>query len=86
MDRVFERQIGINMEVYVDDIVVKSDSFNQHLDDLIEIFAQLRQYNMRLNPSKCVFRVEGRKFLGFMLTHKRIEANLDKRSFIQQED
>ena len=78
MDQVFKGQIGRNMEVYMDDMVVKSDSFDQHLDDLTEIFAQLRRYNMRLNLSKCVFGVEGGKFLGFMLTHKGIEANPDK--------
>jgi len=66
------------MEVYVDDMVVKSEMFEQHLDDLAEIFSQLRLYNMRLNPTKCVFGVEGRKFLGFMLTHRGIEANPDK--------
>jgi len=78
MDRVFEKQIGRNLEVYVDDMVVKSEMFEQHLDDLAEIFSQLRLYNMRLNPAKCVFGVEGGKFLGFMLTHRGIEANPDK--------
>jgi len=78
MDRVFERQIGRNMEVYVNDMVVKSETFEQHLDDLAEIFSQLRLYSMRLNPAKCVFGVEGGKFLGFMLTHRGIKANPDK--------
>lgn len=57
------------MEVYVDDLVVKSETFEQHLDDLAKIFAQLHLYNMRLNPAKCVFGVKGGKFLGFVLTH-----------------
>jgi len=83
MDKIFENQIGRNMEVYVDDMVVKSETFDQHLQDLIEIFGQLRLYNIRLNPAKCVFGVEGGKFLGFMLRHKcattssmRISTNL----------
>ena len=46
--------------------------------DLTEIFGQLRLYNMRLNPAKRVFGVEGGKFLGFMLTHRGIKDNLDK--------
>jgi len=46
MDRVFEKQIGRNMEVYVDDMFVKSEMFEQHLDDLAKIFAQLRLYDM----------------------------------------
>jgi len=78
MDRIFERQIGRNMEVYVDDMVVKSGTFDQHLKDLTEIFEQLRLYRMKLNPAKCVFGIEGGKFLGFMLTNRGIEVNPDK--------
>jgi len=70
--------IGRNVEVYVDDIVVKSDSCEQHIFDLKEVFQALRQYRMRLNPEKCAFGVEGGKFLGFMLTHRGIEANPEK--------
>ena len=64
--------------MYIDDIVVKSDSFNQHLKDLDEVFRALRGVNMKLNPEKCTFGVEGGKFLGFMLTHWGIEANPGK--------
>jgi len=78
MDRVFRDQVGRNVEVYVDDMVVKSATFDQHLTDLEEVFGRLRKFNMRLNPAKCVFGVEGGKFLGFMLTHRGIEANPDK--------
>jgi len=78
MDYVFHDMIGRNVEVYVDDIVVKSDSCEQHVSDLKEVFQALRKYRMRLNPDKCVFGVEGRKFLGFMLTHRGIEANPEK--------
>ena len=75
MDKVFKGLIGRAVEVYVDDIVVKSDSFEQHLKDLDEVFRALRGVNMTLNPEKCTFEVEGGKFLGFMLTHGGIEAN-----------
>ena len=62
----------------MDDIVVKSDSYDQHIKDLEEVFKVLRRTNMRLNLEKCEFGVEGGKFLGFMLTHRWIEANPDK--------
>jgi len=78
MDKIFKGLIGRAVEVYVDDIVVKSDSFEQHLKDLNEVFKALRGVNMKLNPEKCTFGVEGGKFLGFMLTHRGIEANPDK--------
>jgi len=78
MDKVFHGMIRRNVEVYVDDIVVKSDSCEQHRDDLVEVLQVLRKYNMRLNPEKCVFSVEGGNFLGFMLTHRGIVANPEK--------
>jgi len=76
--KFFKGMIGWNVEVYVDSIVVKSDSCNQHVKDSEEVFKALRRTNMRLNPEKCAFSVEGGKFLGFMLTHRGIEANLEK--------
>lgn len=66
------------MEVYVDDMVVKSSFPNQHVGDLAKIFTELRKHNMRLNLKKCTFRVEIGKFLGFMLTYRGIEANPNK--------
>jgi len=78
MDKVFRHLIGKCMEVYVDDMVVMSDSLEQHVKDLDEVLAAVRRYDMRLNPEKCVFGVAGGKFLGFMLTHRGIEANPDK--------
>ena len=78
MDKIFKKMIGRSVEVYVDDIVVKSDSCGQHVKDLPEVFDALRRVSMRLNPEKCAFDVEGGKFLGFMLTHKGIEVNPDK--------
>jgi len=78
MDKVFKEQIGKNMEVYVDDMIVKSGEVHKHLEDLEEVFARIRKYNIRLNIEKCVFGVRGGNFLGFMLTNKGIEANPDK--------
>ncbi|XP_052728478.1 uncharacterized protein LOC128195277 [Vigna angularis] len=78
MDRVFADQIGRCMEVYVDDMVVRSRSVEDHVKDLAEVFHQVRKYNMRLNPTKCTFGVPAGKFLGFLLTTRGIEVNPDK--------
>ena len=65
---MFAYQIGRNMEVYVDDMLVKSAREVSHLDDLWETFDTLRLFDMKLNPSKCVFVVALGKFLGFMVS------------------
>ena len=78
VNHMFRPQIGRNVEVYVDDMLVKSLDEEKHLDDLQETFDTLRRYNMKLNPSKCAFGVASWKFLGFMVSHRGIEANLDK--------
>ena len=78
VNKKFNKQIGRNMEVYVDDMLIKSKEELAHLDDLGETFAILRQYQMKLNPSKCAFGVALRKFLGFMVSQRGIEANLKK--------
>ena len=61
-------QIGHNIEVYLDDMLVKSLDKERHLDDLQETFETLRQYKMKLNSSKCTFGVSFGKFLGFMVS------------------
>ena len=75
---MFHLQIGRNVEVYVDDMLVKSLDEEKHLDDLEETFDTLRRYNMKLNQSKSAFGVSSRKFLGFMVSYRGIEANPDK--------
>jgi len=65
-------------QVYVDDMVIKSSNHQQHAQDLSTVFSALRQYNLCLNPEKCVFGVDRGKFLGFMLTQCGIEANPEK--------
>lgn len=64
--------------MYVDDMVIRSRSLEEHLRDLEEVFGQVRKFEMRLNPSKCTFGVQALKFLGFMLTARCIKANPDK--------
>ena len=78
VNQMFKKQIGRNVEVYVDDMLVKSKEEEDHLDDLKETFNTLRQYSMKLNPSKCAFRVSSIKFLGFMVSQGGIEANPEK--------
>ena len=78
MNKMFAQQIGRNVEVYVDDMLVKSLREDEHLSDLQETFNTLRTYNMKLNPSKCVFGVTAGKFLGFMVSQRGIEVNPKK--------
>ena len=68
MNKIFMHQLGRNVQVYVNDILMKSVSENDHLSDLQETFNTFWSYNMKLNPSKCVFGVTAGKFLGFMVS------------------
>ncbi|WP_253944012.1 reverse transcriptase domain-containing protein, partial [Proteus mirabilis] len=72
---MFAKQIGDTMEVYVDDMLVKSKSSTSHVEHLTQMFQILRRYRMKLNPLKCAFGVSSGKFLGFMVSHRGIEAN-----------
>lgn len=66
------------MEVYVDDMLVKSLRTEEHLEDLEETLSTLRRYQMKLNLIKCTFIVSVEKFLGLMISHRGIEANPKK--------
>jgi hypothetical protein len=63
---------------YVDDIVVTSKSKEDHLADLAETFANMRDARLRLNPKKCVFGIRQGKILGYLVSHRGIEANPTK--------
>lgn len=76
MTRVFANQIDRNLEVYMDDIVVKSMAFSVYVEHLKETFANLRLHNMRLNPEKCVFGLGEDKFLRYQILRKFISMNL----------
>ena len=78
MTSMFESLLGKNIEIYIDDMVVKSKLVLEHLGDLRVIFETLRSYKLRLNASKCSFGVGLGKFLGYMVTHKGIEVNPDQ--------
>ena len=75
---MFAHQIRRNVKVHVDDMLVKSQWEDSHLDNLKETFDTLRSYNMKLNPSKCALRAIVGKFLGFMVSQRGIEVNPDK--------
>ena len=78
MTRMFKSLLGKNIEIYIDDMVVKSKMVSEHLGDLQVVFEILRSYKLRLNASKCSFGVGSRKFLGYMVTHRGIEVNPDQ--------
>ena len=66
------------MEAYIDDMVVKSKKVEGNLANLGETFSVLREHKLRLNASKCSFEVSSSKFLGYMITHRKIEVNLEQ--------
>lgn len=78
VDLVFREQIGRNMEVCVDDMLVKSFKVVDHAIDLEEVFRVIRAYRILLNPTMCAFGVQSGKFLGYMVTPKGIEVNKAK--------
>ena len=69
MTRMFEPQLGKNIEVYIDDMVVTSKVEFEHINDLRNIFEILRRHKLCLNAAKCSFGVGSDKFLGYMVTH-----------------
>ena len=78
MNKMFAHQIGRNVQVYMDNMLVKSIREDDHLDDLKETYDTLCSYNMKLNLKKCAFGVTARKFLGFLVSLRGIEVNPDK--------
>ncbi|GAU49235.1 hypothetical protein TSUD_183260 [Trifolium subterraneum] len=78
MNKVFHNEIGDMLEVYMDDMIVKSEEEIDHTLHLKRVFDQARKFNMRFNLEKCTFGVKAGKFLGFYLTERGIEANPDK--------
>ena len=75
MNLIFHKLIGIILEVYIDDIVIKSVAFDSHIADLRKDFEKMRQYALKMNPSKCAFGVSAGKFLGFIIHEHGIEID-----------
>ncbi|KAM0890753.1 hypothetical protein ACQ4PT_026840 [Festuca glaucescens] len=84
MRKALGEQMGRNAEAYVDDIVVKTRKKRTLIEDLEETFANLRKVNIKLNPAKCAFGVPSGKLMGFLVSHRGIEANPDKVKAIEE--
>nr|GEW10152.1 reverse transcriptase domain-containing protein [Tanacetum cinerariifolium] len=84
MDKAFEGQVGRNIEVYVDDLVVKSHTEAEMVRDIEETFRTLRKVNMKLNLKKCSFGLAEGVFLGYVITPEGIKPCPDKTAAVQQ--
>ena len=78
MTRIFKSQLGKSIEVYINDMLVKSKVVSEHVGNLRKIFEILRKHKLRLNASKFSFGVGSGKFLGYMVTQREIEVNPDQ--------
>ncbi|GJU95076.1 reverse transcriptase domain-containing protein [Tanacetum coccineum] len=78
VDKAFHKQIGRNLKVYVDDLVIKSRTEDEIVRDIEETFKTLREINMKLNPKKCTFGVEEGMFLGYKVNTKGLKVCPDK--------
>jgi hypothetical protein len=75
IQKCLKTQIEKNVEAYVDDVVVKTTVEDKLIAKLTKTFANLREFQWKLNPTKCVFSVPSGLLLGFMVGHRGIEAN-----------
>nr|AAQ56390.1 putative gag-pol precursor [Oryza sativa Japonica Group] len=78
MNLIFHDLLGIILEIYIDDIVVKSDGMEGHIADLMLAFERMRRYGLKMNPLKCAFSVSAGKFLGFMVHERGVEIDPKK--------
>jgi hypothetical protein len=67
MNLIFHDLLGIILEVYIDDVIVKLDSMDGHLANLRLALERMRRYELKMNPLKCAFGVSADKFLGFII-------------------
>ena len=68
MAKIFHDMIHKEIEVYVDDMIVKSDTEEEHVEYLLKMFQRMRKFKLRLNPNKCTFDVRSGKLLGFIVS------------------
>jgi hypothetical protein len=78
MQACLKEQIGRNIEVYIDDIIIKSSKEDSLLEDLRETFANLDCYSIKLNPKMCSFRVPTGQLLGYLISKRGIKGNPEK--------
>ena len=84
MVALFHDMIHHEIEVYVDDMIVRSQTEEEHLDHLQKLFDRLTTYKLRLNLKKCTFRVRSGKLLGFIVSDKGIQVDHAKVKSIQE--
>jgi hypothetical protein len=86
MNLIFHELLGNTVEVYIDDIVVKSAEFSSHITDLCKAFDKMRRYGLKMNPRKCALGVSAGKFLGSIIHEHGIEIDPDRIKFIRNVD
>jgi hypothetical protein len=84
MNLIFHDLLGIILEIYIDDVVIKSDNMDHHLADLRLVLQKMCRYGLKMNPLKCVFGVSASKFLGFIIHEHGIEIDPKKIESIQK--
>ena len=84
MNSIFHDMIRKYMKVYINDIVVKSQGFNEHLKNLEKAFIRMRKHQLQINPLKCAFGVTAENFLGFLVHNRGIEVDKNKVKAILQ--
>ncbi|XP_058772888.1 uncharacterized protein LOC131646985, partial [Vicia villosa] len=84
MTTLFHDMMHKEIEVYVDDMIAKSSTEEEHIEYLLKLFQRLRKYQLRLNPNKCTFGVRSGKLLGFIVSQRGIEVDPDKVRAIQE--
>ena len=78
MNLIFHDILGKILEVYIDDVVIKSKQRCNHIADLRKVFKRMRHHKLKMNPAKCVFGVQAGDFLGFFIHQRGIEVSEDK--------
>jgi hypothetical protein len=78
INKIFHDLLGKLLEVYIDDVVMKSSGFKEHLADLRVAFSRMRKYGLKMTPAKCAFAVSARKLLGFIMHEGRIQVDPKK--------
>jgi hypothetical protein len=84
MNLIFHDLLGIILEIYIDDVVIKSDNMDHHLADLRLALQRMCRYGLKMNPLKCAFGVSASKFLGFIIHEHGIEIDPKKIESIQK--
>jgi hypothetical protein len=83
MNYIFHDLIGKLVEIYIDDVVVKSVSVQGHLGDLRQVLERTRRFGLRMNMKKCAFGVSAGQFLGFLVHERRIEIGLKSQEAVK---